>query len=58
VFGIAVGRVISDTEGDVAHLPSEEQIASSRARPATARGRGPLRAAGDGATPGGSLPST
>ena len=46
VFGIAVGRVIADTEGDVAHLPSEEQVASTpgRSRPA-------LRAAPDGQAP-------
>jgi DNA-binding transcriptional MerR regulator len=25
VFGIAIGRVIEDTEGDVAHLPVEDQ---------------------------------
>ena len=24
VFGIAIGRVVTDTEGDIAHLPTEE----------------------------------
>jgi DNA-binding transcriptional MerR regulator len=57
VFGIAVGRVISDTEGDVAHLPSEEQIASSEPR-TVGRSRASLRAAGDDAATGGSLPGT
>jgi DNA-binding transcriptional MerR regulator len=50
VFGIAIGRVIEDTHGDVAHLPSEEQIAASEGRPFAGRPR-PLRAAGDGGHP-------
>src|SRR6266540_2849673 len=32
VFGIAVGRVWSDTEGDVAHLPADEQPSSRPAQ--------------------------
>lgn len=41
VFGIAVGRVVADTEGDVAHLPVEERTpATPPAVPA------PLHAAG------------
>src|SRR5216117_1866561 len=31
VFGIAVGRVWADTEGDVAHLPREEVASAGRA---------------------------
>jgi len=39
VFGIAVGRVISDTEGDVAHLPSDEQVEAGQVRSVTRRPR-------------------
>jgi DNA-binding transcriptional MerR regulator len=36
VFGIAVGRVIEDTEGDVAQLPLAEQAGTGEARPVVA----------------------
>jgi DNA-binding transcriptional MerR regulator len=51
VFGIAVGRVVADTEGDVAHLPLEERTpatptpAASQPQAASA-GPARLRAAG------------
>jgi DNA-binding transcriptional MerR regulator len=32
VFGIAVGRVVSDTQGDVAHLPRDEQVGTAEVR--------------------------
>ncbi len=35
-FGIAVGRVWQDTEGDVAHLPADERSAGAQATPAAA----------------------
>jgi hypothetical protein len=44
VFGIAVGRVISDTEGDVAHLPSDEQVEAGQVRTITG---GPRAAGGN-----------
>ena len=34
VFGIAVGRVWADTEGDLAHLPGEQPAAEESAAPA------------------------
>ena len=40
VFGIAVGRVWADTEGDVAHLPGEEGAAARAAEPTMARASG------------------
>jgi DNA-binding transcriptional MerR regulator len=41
VFGIAVGRVWADTEGDLAHLPGEQPAATARpARPAVAEAAG------------------
>ena len=33
VFGIAIGRVWADTEGDVADLPAADRAAEERARP-------------------------
>jgi DNA-binding transcriptional MerR regulator len=39
VFGIAVGRVIEDTEGDVAQLPSAERAGTGEARPVAAEAR-------------------
>jgi DNA-binding transcriptional MerR regulator len=46
VFGIAVGRVWADTEGDLAHLPAEER--AERAAPPAA---GPAVAEAAGGTP-------
>jgi DNA-binding transcriptional MerR regulator len=45
VFGIAVGRVWADTEGDVAHLPLEE--APEARQPDEAAPARPRRAAGE-----------
>jgi hypothetical protein len=53
VFGIAVGRVWADTEGDLAHLPGEAPAggtAAANAPPAVAEGAAgvPPRAAPQG----------
>jgi DNA-binding transcriptional MerR regulator len=48
VFGIAVGRVWADTEGDVAQLPLEEAAPAARSpEPSADRARRVSRAAGD-----------
>jgi hypothetical protein len=36
VFGIAVGRVWADTEGELSHLPAEELAAAAGPPPAAA----------------------
>jgi len=50
VFGIAVGRVWSDTEGDVAHLPADEQ-ASSRPGQSLLEGLDPVAQASEDPMP-------
>jgi DNA-binding transcriptional MerR regulator len=46
VFGIAVGRVWADTEGDVAHLPLEEATEAVEGRPSASPARSPEPSAG------------
>jgi hypothetical protein len=48
VFGIAVGRVWADTEGDLAHLPGEAPSGAAAAPVAEATGGVPPLAAPQG----------
>jgi hypothetical protein len=48
VFGIAVGRVWADTEGDLAHLPGDQAEAEEADAPAAEEAGVPPRAAPQG----------
>ena len=52
VFGIAVGRVWADTEGDLAHLPGEEVAAGTPAADQATIAKAAGEAAPGGAPPG------
>ena len=51
VFGIAVGRVWADTEGDLAHLPGEQPAAGEAAAPAAGQAPPPAAAEAAGGVP-------